>query len=136
MNYVVRNPEATRMFLLALRLRAKNISTDEAERQILKEYSGTAASDKYMRSRTKRLFLSPGAAFVDAVAVYESGGHINDILAVVPTVSAGGAPKGNLNATGKRKKDVLPRLLALWRATSPEEKQHFMREVSDEANVT
>lgn len=96
------------MFLLALRLRAKNISIDEAERQILKQYPGTAPSDKYMRSRTKRLFLAPGDAFVNAVSVYESGGHINDILAVVPAITCAGAPRGNLNARGKRQKSPSP----------------------------
>jgi hypothetical protein len=136
MQHATKSPEAMRMFVLALRLRAKNISLEEAERLIFREYPGKANRDKYMRPRVKRLFLSPGAEFANAVAVYESGGHINDILSVVPTFTSRGAPKGNLNATGKRKKDVLPRLIALWRATSPEERGQFLREVTGDRNVT
>jgi len=135
MSQTAKNPEATRMFLLALRLRAKNISLDEAERQILCEYPGKADSDKYMRPRVKRLFLSPGPEFANAVGIYESGGHINDILTVVPAVTSAGAPRGNLNAQGKRHKPVLPRLLALWRATSAEDRQEFLRKVRDEHDV-
>jgi hypothetical protein len=117
------------MFVLVLRLRAKNISLDEAKRQILREYPGRVASDKYMRSRSKRLFLCPVPEFANAVGVYESGGHINDILSVVPTVSSAGAPRGNLNARGKRQKSPLPRLHALWRSLSSEERTQFLHDV-------
>ena len=122
------NPKTQELFHLALRLRAKNASLHEVEIAAARTYPATTSSDGSMRSRLKRLFLAPPQAFERSVRAYEAGQHMHEIISLVPTTSNRGAPSGNRNGEGKRRKPVLPQLDSLWLSATASERLTFIRE--------
>lgn len=111
---------------LVTRLRSKRASLHQSEVEAAKAYP--LGNQGAMRSRVKRLMLASDADFQAAVAVYEAGGNINEIIAATSPATWAGAPVGNTNSIGKRTKPVLPRLNALWRVTSAADRATFLKQ--------
>jgi len=119
-------PEADKFIEHAKRLRNKNAGEDEIVGASEALYPDPI-KHRYKRSRFKRACLVSDASFARAVAVYDAGGNIGDIVAALETTSAAGAPKGNINARGKKRDFSMKRLNGTWRTMTRAEKDEFLQ---------
>ena len=120
------NPQTQKLFELAMRLRAKKASLHAVELAAHDYYPGNSPSILSMRSRLKRLFLSPPDDFAQATLRYEHGKNMHEIISVVPRISNRGASFGNVHGKGKRQKPLLPDLNKLWLIASEKDKRAFL----------
>ncbi len=78
-----------------------------------------------MRSRLRRACLATNEAFAAALDAYHRGANSSEILDYLGR-SSSGAPIGNLNGAGKKRKDSSKRFAGMWRAMSREEQDQFL----------
>lgn len=83
--------------------------------------------DEANRSRLLRACRASDESFCRAQKVYEAGANIVQIVAALDTSTSAGAPKGNLNALGKKQDDSIERFGATWRGMTRAKQDEFLR---------
>jgi hypothetical protein len=119
-------PIADQLIREAKKLRFRRASEDEIEGAARILYSTNSKRDQSMRARLRNACRASTTEFAHALETYREGGNIVEIMKALPG-SAAGAPAGNLNALGKKRKSSMPRLLAMWRAMPLNEQDEFLR---------
>ena len=110
----------------AHRLRARNASRAEVEGAARVLYPSDSARDKNMRSRLWRACSVPAVSFAEAFEAYRRGANSSEVLAYLGRNSNAGAPEGNLNGTGKKRKSSERRFAGMWRAMPRDEQDRFL----------
>jgi hypothetical protein len=99
-------PKADQFIREVRRLRAQRASEEKckgAAEVLYRPGSAATNSLKSMRSRFIRACFASDASFQRAEEAYKAGANIVKIVAALDKTSAAGAPKGNLNAQGKKR---------------------------------
>ena len=118
---------ATDKFMSAVRKwRARNASEDRLIGAAWELYPDKA-KDRANRSRFLRACQASEQSFRRADEAAKRGGNIVDIVGLLERRSIAGAPKGNLNARGKRRDHSLSRINNAWRALPSERQNEFLR---------
>ena len=110
----------------ARRLRSRNANRAEVEGAASILYPTDSPRDKNMRSRLWRACSVPAADFASAFEAYRRGANSSEVLVYLGRNSNAGAPEGNLNGAGKKRKSSDKRLAGMWRAMSQEEQDRFL----------
>jgi hypothetical protein len=114
-------------FMKALReLRSRDSSEQEALGAAWVLYPDKI-KDKSNRSRFLRAYRAPHQNFFRAEEAHTAGKNIVQIVAALDKRTLVGAPKGNLNARGKKHDFSLRRMHGMWRAMSREQQDEFLR---------
>jgi len=125
------NRPAADKFMKAVRdLRARNASKEKckgAAEVLYPSGSAAASSVKSARSRFIRACVASDESFRRARNAYDSGANIVDIVAALDKATFAGAPKGNVNARGKKRDFSLTRINGMWRTMSREKQNEFLR---------
>ena len=111
--------KTVQFFKLAKRLRGTEASPSKVQ---IEGQEAFGPADRSMTSRLKRACFATERAFKRAEGIYQKGGNLNEILAVLPPLTRSGAPSGNKNGRGKRVKPLAPKLQALWDVASKTER--------------
>jgi hypothetical protein len=123
-------PKADQFMREVKRLRAQRASREKCEGAADVLYppgSAAASSLKSMRSRFLRACLASDESFQQGEEAYGAGGNVVQIVAGLDKTSTAGAPKGNLNAQGKKRDLSLDRINGMWRSMSPAKQEEFLR---------
>ena len=110
----------------AHRLRSRNATRAEVEGAASVLYPSDSAKDQTMRSRLWRACSVPASNFASAFEAYRRGANSSEVLVYLGRNSNAGAPEGNLNGAGKKRKSSEKRLAGMWRAMSREEQDQFL----------
>ena|SRR5882724_1886671 len=114
-------------FMKAVRdLRSRNASDEEVRGAGWVLYPDKT-KDAFNRARLLRACRASRHNFIRAEEAYESDANIVQIVAALDTSTLAGAPKGNLNARGKRRDDSLWRINGAWHALSRGKQDEFLR---------
>jgi hypothetical protein len=110
---------------------AKNVrvlaSEEEAQGAARTLYPRNNPTDKSKRARLLRAYRASPRSFSEAIRVYDTGGHVGAIVAALDLASVAGAPKGNINARGKKRNSSIDRFNKTWHAMPRSEQDEFLR---------
>ena len=123
-------PKADQFMREVRRLRSQGASKEKCKGAAEVLYpTGSAApsSLKSMRSRFVRACSVSNESFQCAEQAYAAGANVVQIVATLDKTSAAGAPKGNLNAQGKKRSISLDRINGMWRNMRPLAQDEFLR---------
>ena len=111
-------------------LRLSGASEEQARDKAASLYPGAHKTNRSKRALFMRVFKAPLGDFTHALFMWKHGNmHFGEIAnTLVPKVSGGGAPTGNLHATIHRTKSTLKRCNSSWRALNESDKEIFLAE--------
>lgn len=121
-----KRPVADRFMKAVRDLRSRTASEEQAIGTAWSLYPDKT-KDEANRSRLLRAFRATDESFRRAEDAYKAGANIVQIVAALNTSSSAGAPKGNLNALGKKQDDSIDRFNATWRGMTRAKQDEFLR---------
>lgn len=126
MSRKITNPRTRELVTAASLLRSRDASSEEIDRQAWRLYPARNSTDASHRSRLLQLVRTSASDFKKAADAAQANSNLREVMALIPPRTAGGAPLGNTNAFGKRKRSTVSRLSELWALSSPDDRIEFL----------